>query len=249
VTPACAFNDTTSLPLLLLESLKGTGTLKTISGDDEDMEDTMERAQSYFLVCAVMNKIILYAVGLRMLQEPSNESETEDEENHDETEGSVADGNQPQNNQRPSEDEINEEMSLLPNNLQTVRHNAGGRITRAAQAVYSVLPDRFKQRLHAIDSPFVDIILLCTLTGAVLGLVPKLHHLFFDPCEEGGVFNAWLTSSVKRIGKLFTTLQVFLVGCKLGVGFERLKRSRGSGKVPIPAILVIFIVRFLIWPM
>lgn len=215
--------------------------MTSISDDQESVEDAMQRAQSYFLVCAVMNKIILYAVGIRMLQEPSGDGETSEEEISDEE-------TRMSNDQRQSEDEINEETSLLSSNLQTARHTAGDRIKRAAKAVYSLLPDRFKERLRSIDSPFLDVVLLCTMTGVILGLVPKLHHLFFDPYGEGGVFNAWLTSSVKNIGKLFTTLQVFLVGCKLGVGFERLKRNRGSGKVPIKAILIIFVIRFIIWP-
>jgi Na+/alanine symporter len=105
-----------------------------------------------------------------------------------------------------------------------------------------------KQELVSIDSPFVDVAIICSLTGAVLGLVPKLHRAFFNSYEEGGIFNAWLTSSVENIGNLFTSLQVFTVGCKLGVSFERMKSSGRSGNVPFLGILTIFLIRLIIWP-
>jgi hypothetical protein len=60
-----------------------------------------------------------------------------------------------------------------------------------------------------------------------LGLVPQLHRAFFRPYDQGGIFNAWLTSSIKNIGKFFTSLQVFLVGCKLGVSFRENETKQG----------------------
>lgn len=89
---------------------------------------------------------------------------------------------------------------------------------------------------------------MCTVTGVVLGLVPKLHRAFFSPYEDGGIFNAWLISSIENMGTLFTSLQVFLVGCKLGVSFERMKRSENSGRVPVRAVLIVFFVRLILWP-
>ncbi|KAJ5089053.1 Auxin efflux carrier [Penicillium argentinense] len=65
VTPACAFNNTTSLPLLLLQSLDSVGILQVILRKGEDAMEEIERAQSYFLVCAVVSKTIAYTSARR----------------------------------------------------------------------------------------------------------------------------------------------------------------------------------------
>ncbi|KAL4882282.1 hypothetical protein BJY04DRAFT_187604 [Aspergillus karnatakaensis] len=101
-----------------------------------------------------------------------------------------------------------------------------------------------------------DIAILCTIVGAILGLVPQLHKAFFNSYEDGGIFNAWLTSSVKNLGKLFTTLQIFIVGCELGVSFEKMKKENNSSNNDgdessnpgWKAILTIFLIRLVIWP-
>ena len=98
-------------------------------------------------------------------------------------------------------------------------------------------------------SPYADVAILAALGGAVLGLAPPLHRAFFNPAERGGTLNAWLTTSVKNIGELFTTFQIFVVGCTLGISWERIKASSDSGKVPTRAILLIFCLRLVIWPM
>lgn len=162
------------------------------------------------------------------------------------------------------EEEINERTSLLPKPIREARQT----LSAKTHHLFSYLPGSVRRRIDALDSPFLETAILCTATGVLLGLVPKLHHAFFSPYEEGGIFNAWLVSSIENVGTLFTSLQVFLVGCKLGVSFERMKRSsssssasstshqedgeeeeEGSGRVPIRAIVVVYTVRLILWPM
>ncbi|KAL1987565.1 hypothetical protein VTN96DRAFT_3165 [Rasamsonia emersonii] len=249
VTPACAFNNTTSLPLLLLHSLKSTGSLDIITPEGQSTQEAIDRAQSYFLVCAVTTKTISYAVGPRMLRDIEDEDQRD--QGQDERRDEGRDGEQQQQQppqRRPTEEEIDEQTSLLPGPAQKLRHQVGSPIKRAARYVYSFFPERVKQELTSVDTGFVDVAMVCTITGVILGLVPKLHRAFFNPNDEGGIFNAWLTSSIENLGKLFTSLQIFMVGCKLGVSFERMKRSKNSGKVPARAILTVFIIRLIIWP-
>ncbi|GMG17339.1 unnamed protein product [Aspergillus oryzae var. brunneus] len=137
------------------------------------------------------------------------------------TEDQEADGTDPETQNGTTEHgQVDEETSLLPQ--------------RALMAPF--------------ESPFADVAIGCTIIGVILGLVPQLHKAFFNKYEDGGIFNAWLTSSVKNIGKLFTTLQIFVVGCKLGVSFEKMKTSGDSGRMPLKAIGTIFLVRLVIWP-
>ncbi|KAJ9302660.1 hypothetical protein DTO271G3_34 [Paecilomyces variotii] len=240
ITPACAFNNTTSLPLFLMQSLESAGSLKLIIPDGQSMSSAVERSQSYFLVCAVISKVIAYAAGPKMLQD-GGDGDDPDEENQQ---------NGGENNQdaEPSEEQLDEDTPLLPESVHKAGHKMVSPFKRGANYVFSLFPRRVKQELVSIDSPFVDTAIICALTGTVLGLVPPLHKVFFDPYDEGGIFNAWLTASVKNVGKLFTTSQVFVVGAKLGVSFERMKRSEGSGKVPKRAILTIFLIRLVVWP-
>lgn len=143
-----------------------------------------------------------------------------------------------------TEEELDERTSLLPSRAQKVRHT----FNDTAHNIFLFFPPRVRRGIGSMDSPFLDIIFICIALGLVLGLVPKLHRAFFAPYEDGGIFNAWLITSIENVGGLFTTLQVFLVGCKLGVGFERMKRSGDEGRVPIRAALVVFFVRLILWP-
>ncbi|KAH1778406.1 hypothetical protein KXX62_005908 [Aspergillus fumigatus] len=244
VTPACAFNNTTSLPLLLLQSLESVGSLKLIIPEGDSMSGAITRAQSYFLLCAVVSKTIGYAVGPKMLQNGNNQDEGRDAQDTDAEAGQSNNGDYADN-----DEEASEETSLLPESVQKARRKVTGKFRRVGRWVSSFLPERVKQELMApFESPFADVAILCTIIGAALGLVPQLHRAFFRPYEEGGIFNAWLTSSVKNIGKLFTTLQIFVVGGKLGASFQRMKASGNSGEIPKKAIVTIFLVRLVIWP-
>lgn len=203
------------------------------------MSDAVERAQSYFLVCAVVSKTIGYVVGPKMLcQEDGGGSEAVDEVDEEEEEESVS-----------NEDHFDEETSLLPRRAQKARDGLENRLKHWARHILSLLPRRFKKELMApFESPSADMTILCALTGVTLGLVPPLHRAFFNHYTDGGIFNAWLTSSIKNIGMLFTTLQIFAVGCKLGVSFERMRASNESGRIPLAAIVTIFLIRLVIWP-
>jgi hypothetical protein len=243
--------------------------LITLPAQTED--DALNRAQSYFLVCAVTTKTISYAIAPRMLRDMGNErrNRRQLQENVDSESLTTSDQHQHQqedsntNNhdsssettqlptdqdhlptEQEEEEAANEQTSLLPTGIQKARHKTHN----AVRYIYSFFPRTVRRGLVAIDSPFLDAALLCTATGALIGLVPKLHHAFFASYEEGGIFRAWLTSSVKNIGGLFTSLQVFLVGSKLGVSFEKMRRSKNSGNTPVRALLVVFCVRLIIWP-
>ncbi|KAL4911933.1 auxin efflux carrier [Aspergillus aurantiobrunneus] len=246
VTPACAFNNTTSLPLLLLQSLEGVGSLRIILQEGDSVSSAVARAQSYFLLCGVTSKTIGYAVGPAMLtggeadgdtREDEHENDEEAQNHHDHTEGHQVD-----------------EAAPLIRGRSAKHDDLHARLKRWGKKAVYVFPERIKQNvLTAFDTPMADVAVVCTLLGAVLGLVPQLHRVFFNSYEEGGVLNAWLTSSIKNIGKLFTTLQIFVVGCELGVSFERMgDRSggvgSGSSNPGVKAILTIFMIRLVVWP-
>jgi predicted permease len=236
VTPACTFNNTTSLPLLLLHSLQSVGSLKLILRNGETASSAVDRAQSYFLVCGVISKTIAYIVGPKMLYDRGDNLSGSEERNR--TASILAE-----------DEQLTEETSLLPQRAQQARKSAGNLIRRPMHWLGSLFPRRVKQELLApFESPFADVAIICTVLGTVLGLVPSLHRAFFFDEEDGGIFNAWLTTSIRNIGGLFTTLQIFMVGCKLGITFERMVAEGNSARIPVKAITTIFVVRLVVWP-
>ncbi len=46
------------------------------------------------------------------------------------------------------------------------------------------------------------------IIAAILGLVPALHRAAFAPSDEGGFLNAWVMSSLRNVGGLFSVLQM-----------------------------------------
>lgn len=153
------------------------------------------------------------------------------------------------------DEQLTEETSLLPQRAQEARTSAGNLIRRSTHwlgslcGLGSLFTRRVKQELLApFESPFADVAILCTIVGTVLGLVPSLHRAFFFDEEDGGIFNAWLTASIRNIGELFTALQIFMVGCKLGITFERIVAEGNSGRIPVKAITTVFVVRLVVWP-
>ena len=61
--PSIAFNNTTSLPLLLIESLQTTGILTPLVGNGEETSDAVTRARTYFLVSAVVSHALTFGLG------------------------------------------------------------------------------------------------------------------------------------------------------------------------------------------
>ncbi|KAL4805076.1 auxin efflux carrier [Aspergillus unguis] len=260
VTPASAFNNTTSLPLLLLQSLEGVGSLKLIVPESDSVSGAIARAQSYFLLCGVVSKTIGYIVGPTML--------TSDQGHGSSGDGGEEEDEEAQNEHHDpyNETEADEESPLLTSTHKTSTSKVSSKAKQWAKFAFYVLPKRLKEKaLTSHDTPMADVAILCTIIGAVLGLVPQLHKAFFNTYEDGGIFNAWLTSSIKNLGKLFTTLQIFIVGCELGVSFEKMQQGSDNGggahnddsdggstkessNPGIKAILTIFLIRLVIWP-
>lgn len=242
VTPSCIFNNTTSLPLLLIQSLESSGSLRTLASKDETVSDAVHRAQSYLLVCAVVNKTMAYAIGPHLLEK---NTEDDRESRRRSSAGFDTGANADEENGQNSNDEM---TSLLPQSAQEVSSKTDLRIKYVMSRLSARLPDKLKEELLSFESPFVKDAMLGVTIGAIIGLVPTLHKAFFRPSYKGGIFNAWLTSSVNNIGQLFTSLQMFTVGSRLGVSFEKIKTSRLSGSTPILALTTIFLVRFVVWP-
>ena len=257
VTPALCFNNTTALPLLLIQSLQTTGILdKLLVSDTDTSSAALARANSYFLVNAIVGNSLTFALGPKLLDaEEAPEEEGEDKNKAEDTERSrnglldAEQGSQPNGHAENHDDDedANEQTSLLPEPVVRGCEEAGRSSYCQGKKGWDKLP-QWAQSFLDFMYAFLNAPLIGAIIGAIIGLVPPLHKAFFSEPQEGGIFTAWLTSSVKSIGQLFAALQVVVVGVKLSSSLRKMKKGEDSGSVPwIPTVFVLF-VRFIIWP-
>lgn len=235
-TPAIAFNNTTSLPLLLVQALDTTGILNTI----DTSNDAVARAKSYFLVNATVGNCLTFTLGPKLLNgnedEPHDDKDKSDEEIDSEIEA-----------QEHSAEESNEQTSLLPNGLARAEAQTFYSTYKHGSHLLRHLPHWLQTTLSTL-AQFINPPVVGASIGTLIGLVPALHRLFFDSQQEGGYLNAWLTSALSNVGDIFVALQVVVIGVKLSVAVLRFKKGESSGHVPWSAFLVIILMRFVVWP-
>ncbi|KAF1982442.1 hypothetical protein K402DRAFT_195158 [Aulographum hederae CBS 113979] len=317
VTPALTFNNTTALPLLLLQSLAATGILDSLLISESDTASAaLDRAKSYFLVNSMVSNSLTFAMGPRLLKpyeedlpddakksgsnsskSPSSSSvDGEDSEDtlaeaHDDNyvhaqdiehmprnfktmshtsasdhprhftqralvaspaeeveEPDLRDGpDDPRTREEAEQDHATEESSLLPKPIVRASTRTSRRMSKSAEARFSRLPTWARETLSFLGA-FLNPPLLGAAVGGLLGLVPALHKAFFGKPMKGGIFNAWLTNSVKEIGNIFAAMQTLVVGVKLSQSLRKMKKGEESGSVPWRCMGFIVAIRFLVWP-
>jgi hypothetical protein len=142
----------------------------------------------------------------------------------------------------------NEETSLLL--PQRAARDATGYqygIIARCQTAFASLPT-FLQNALSFLSMFLNPPFIGTCLGALIGLVPALHTLFFSDQQHGGYLNTWLTAALKNVGDLFAALQVIVVGIKLSSSLLKWKKGEASGSMPWGPWATVTFVRFVLWP-
>ncbi len=246
VTPAICFNNTTSLPLLLIQALDATGILSSLVIGGESTAEAIKRATSYFLVCAIVGNSMTFALGPRLMDtenvpdDPDRGRKETDEEDENQERG--------QNGEQGQQaGDSNEQTSLLPTAVRDAHTQAYNHSYNHGKWLRDRLHPQAQYGLGFL-ADFFNAPLIGAVLGAFIGLVPPLHRVFFNSQEDGGFLNAWLTTSIRNIGDLFASLQVIVVGVTLSSSLRKLKRGEHSGDVSVVATLFIVSVRFILWP-
>lgn len=255
--PAICFNNTTALPLLLVQSLDSAGILdQLLMSDSDTASEAVKRAKSYFLVSAVVGNALTFATGPRLLddEETPDKADGEDKGSGNGTaqdaENRVRDEEEGQDEETASvreAREATEETTLLPRRIEEPVLATTSRLQSYSKAAWNTLPSWLQKALTYI-TPLFNAPLIGAAIGAFLGLIPQLHTAFFSPPDEGGFFKAWLTTSIENIGDLFATLQLVVVGSKLATSLVDIKRGKESGTLPWAPLATIFLIRFLLMP-
>ncbi|KAH7082767.1 auxin efflux carrier [Paraphoma chrysanthemicola] len=269
VTAALMFNNTTSYPLLLIQSLDATGILAGLTQGDETTRAMIERAKSYFLVFATVSSCLTFAVGPRLI-DTEHAPESDDDKTLDSgstsTPGTPAADDEAENGGTTWPP--NEQTSLLPVPQQhRTRHESIHAITFfPSKPKFTTVRRRpwYIPHVHWHDlSPrvqwwllffydFLNAPLLGAVLGAIIGLTPALHRAFFAKEYDGGIFTAWLTESWKNVGGLFVPLPLIVAGISLYTSYQESKEASeaeaAKSRIPIATTLFILLVRFFVWP-
>lgn len=245
VAPACAFNNTTSLPLLLVQSFAVTGLLDAILLPGESSSAAVDRAKSYFLINAVIGSSLTFSLGPGLLN-----PHDEDGPSPPQTPGTADANKRLSSTGRPSgppplasaenvaeRGEANETTALLGSS--TLGHGY-----ERSQETYKSLPAVVQGTLHFFTQ-FVNAPFIGALIGLVLGMVGPLYRQFFT---SDGFFSGWLTASVRNIGDLFASLQALTVGVKLLSSYKEMQRGEDAGRMPWGTTVFIVLIRFVFWP-
>ena len=255
-TPAITFNNTTSLPLLLVQSLETAGIFSSLLRPGESSSSAVKRAKSYFLVNAMVSNSMTFALGPRFLSNDDDDTAKDNKSNSDrdevvessfQSDSDTERGDADMDDCNASTQDTNEQTSLLPSRLTTNVARQKHKISRTAHKTWDKLPKEAQSVLD-IAYQFANPSAAGALLGAILGLVPVLHKAFFSPTNEGGIFTAWFTSSIENIGDLFASLQTLVVGIKLWHAMQRMRAGEASGKVPWSTFTFVTMVRYVIWP-
>lgn len=201
----------------------------------------VQRAESYFLVNAMVGNTLTFALGPKLLDVWHEEARDSKKEESEEDMDSAIDV------EASEAESANEQTSLLPDRI--VRAETGARYAalKKGKRVWSRLPSWSKRVLDMLYQ-FVNTPIIGAAIGAVIGLVPPLHRLFFNSQEDGGYLNAWLTSALQNVGDIFPPMQVVVTGVKLSASLLKMKKGEESGKIPLVPFFLITIVRFVVWP-
>jgi auxin efflux carrier family protein len=256
-TAAIMFNNTASYPLLLIQSLDQTGLLSGLIVTNETTRQALERAKSYFLVFSTISSCLTFAIGPRLIdtEHAPEDRDEEPEDSHGEENGDEnSDANESTGllGVQAIEDKFRRgSVAFFPSRPQ---NEIQGKIFNRRPSVVTkrrwlkLSPRTRWWLLFLLD--FLNAPLIGALIGAFIGLIPALHRAFFADTQDGGIFTAWLTSSLQTIAQLFVPLPVLVAGVSLFTSIKqaRYQDSTPQNSTPWLTTLFILVVRFVLWP-
>ncbi|CAK4032077.1 membrane transporter [Lecanosticta acicola] len=188
-TPAIAFNNTTALPLLLVQALDATGILDSIDASS----GVVDRAKSFFLVNAMIGNSLTFALGPKLLSGQNEDAPDGEGEGKFPTESEDDAIDRRVEEQEDEAVETNEQTSLLPGRIIRPLTRAGYAGYGKSKKAWVRLPPWVQATLD-FSSQFFNAPLIGAAIGVVIGIVPSLHRLFF-------VVGVKLSSSLLKMKK------------------------------------------------
>ncbi|KAJ7095935.1 membrane transport protein-domain-containing protein [Mycena belliarum] len=212
--PMFIFNNVTSLPLLLISALAATGGLDPLVTDDRTLDSVVKAGRVYILINALVGNLTRFAMGPYLMKANAPQSSKawfRSYHDHVEDDSLLSDSNQETGHIALLDEEDREPPSI--------KHRTLSSLNRAKEWI-----------INAMNPP---------LTGGILavafGMIPWFHRELFGP----GVLSP-LSDSLNNVGKLFSALQMLVLG-------SHLFSKKGSKTQPF-FLAWLFTYRFIIAP-
>lgn len=199
---AICFNNTTALPLLLIQSLATSGILDGIMKEGDTTSAAVNRAKSYFLVSSMVGNSLTFAIGPNLLDDEETPDEHRDRQKlvevkcleysnerveSDEEHGHLV--NSCGRTEEQQEEHVNETITLLPNRIAAHIDSLDEVGFQKPKEQWIKLPPAVRKCLIFVGS-FVNAPLIGAIIGVIIGLTPPLHKAFLNEPTKGGIFNA-----------------------------------------------------------
>ncbi|KAF7970051.1 hypothetical protein HWV62_25288 [Athelia sp. TMB] len=232
--------NSNTLPLLLVDSLASTGVLDVFN---KEGIDTLQRARTIVLLNSMVQEIITFAIGPRLLAMDNLKllrPDTPDDvfrssalpyqlglpRSHDDEYLGLLD------DYADDEEVIDERMIQdIPN--QPVVPTSHAVPAKEAKTLGIEMAKNHAMSIWSTAMAWMNPALVGGVIALILGIVPLLHHAFF---AKDGVFTHTITKAAGNLGGLFGALQMFTLGATLA-----LTKTSLTAKPTIWLLLVRFI--------
>ncbi|KAG8533232.1 uncharacterized protein KY384_002015 [Bacidia gigantensis] len=213
---AVSFNNTSAIPLILIESFAATGLLDSLLMSSTDTPNkALHRARSYFLVNATIGDSFTFAMGPKLLDgEETPDKQVKNGDSNPRQEASGADGAAQNDNGQPQEgrnEHANEQTSLLPVHVQRGEVAVARFAEYEGHRIWSHLPLRAQHFLQFAFS-FVHAPLIGAAMGLLLGLTPPLHRAFLETRGMVVTFKLGSQTAFRKLVICFQPSRSLLLG-------------------------------------
>ncbi|KAL1411639.1 hypothetical protein Q8F55_002603 [Vanrija albida] len=223
IVPCIVFNNTTSLPLLLLNCLAKAGTIEELLVDGDTTKKALSRGVVYVLIYSLVANLARFGFGPHMLKDEKAKEEIHAWTHHE----------TPHQHHAPKDDDEGEGEEAAGGPEPAPQSEASPLLGEPPKPADKRWAKRLKRNVKEIMNPP----LAGGLTAALFGVVPFLHRWFFTDDS----FLAPLTMSFHNLGQLYAVLQMFVLGAHL--------QSKGYARPQYLALVYLFAFRFAIMPL
>ncbi|KZT72205.1 hypothetical protein DAEQUDRAFT_736344 [Daedalea quercina L-15889] len=230
---ACGRPNSNALPLLLLQSLESTGVLSRLATNGDDLQETLNRAQSLLLLNAIVQQVVTFQLSPPVLRLDDGHSKSIDG-----GPGTLRPG--PGRILPITQDE--ERVGLL-DDLDGMEETDSIDGPAALGAIEDIPDFRWPKHLKFAEKPLkmawqcMSPPLIGAIIALIFGLITPLRETFLD---KNGAMYPPITQSVANLGKIFVVLQTFSVGAELALV--------PTARVGILQTVWVLSVRFLVMP-
>ncbi|KIJ27255.1 hypothetical protein M422DRAFT_784975 [Sphaerobolus stellatus SS14] len=190
IIPSAMFNNSVTLPVLMVECLGKAGAFDGIIGGSDTLEAALSRAKTYVLINGLVMSVSKFAIAPKIM----NPALLQEDALIDLSPAPVTVYSSTNSN---SEDVVCTEYSPLISPSQPPKR-------------------RFFLQTWSTLKKFSNPPLIGAMAAFLIGVIPTLHRMFLD----NGALNLTVTHSINKMGSAYPTIQILVLGAQLYAGTQ-----------------------------